>query len=130
MGYADLGDRGVEKDNSDIAIKNRSKDKRVTDEERRLLQRRQAIEPIIGHLKTDHQIDRCHHEGSEGNAIQAVLCAAGYNIGWLLRMIIRKGLGLSLCVLQVSGLAGLLQKSDEVIGRNRMQNSDQRWGLA
>jgi transposase, IS5 family len=42
--YADLGYRGV--------------DKQLTDEERRLLKRRQAIEPIIGHLKADHRVDR------------------------------------------------------------------------
>lgn len=49
--YADLGYRGVDKDNPDVEIKYRGKDKRFTDEERRQLKRRQAIEPIIGHLK-------------------------------------------------------------------------------
>jgi IS5 family transposase len=83
------------------------KDKRLTDEERRLLKRHQAIEPIIGHLKADQRMDRCHLKGSEGDALHAVLCAAGYNIRWLLRMIVKKGLGLLLCLLQVSGLAGL-----------------------
>lgn len=46
--YADLGYRGVDKDNPGVEIKHRGKDKRLTDEERRLLKRRQAIEPIIG----------------------------------------------------------------------------------
>jgi IS5 family transposase len=45
-----LGYRGVDKDKSEIEIKHRGKDKRLTDKERRLLKRRQAIEPIIGHL--------------------------------------------------------------------------------
>ena len=27
------------------------------------LKRRQAIEPIIGHLKSDHRMDRCHLKG-------------------------------------------------------------------
>lgn len=49
-------------------------------EERKLASRRQAIEPIIGHLKSDHRLDRCHLMGQTGNAHQAVLCAAGYNI--------------------------------------------------
>ena len=128
--YADLGYRGVDKDNPDIEIKHRGKDKRLTEEERRLLKRRQAIEPIIGHLKADHRMDRCHLKGSEGDALQAVLCAAGYNIRWLLRMIVKKGLGLLLCLLQVSGLAGLFEKLAEIFGRNRLQNSDQRWVLA
>ena len=128
--YADLGYRGVDKDNPQIEIKHRGKDKRLTDEERRLLKRRQAIEPIIGHLKTDHRMDRCHLKGSVGDALHAVLCAAGYNIRWLLRMIVKKGLGLLLCLLQAHGLAGVLQKLAEIFGRNRQQNSDQRWALA
>ena len=88
--YADLGYRGVDKDNPEIEIKHRGKDKRLTDEERRLIKRRQAIEPIIGHLKADHRMDRCHLRGSKGDALHAVLCAAGYNIRWLLRMIVKK----------------------------------------
>ena len=108
----------------------RGKDKRLTDEERRLLKRRQAIEPIIGHLKADHRMDRCHLKASEGDAIHAVLCAAGYNIRWLLRMIAKKGLGLLLRLLQAAGLAGLLAKVAEIIGLNRLQSSDQRWALA
>ena len=128
--YADLGYRGVDKDNPDIEIKHRGEDKRLTDEERRLLKRRQAIEPIIGHLKEDHRMDRCHLNGSEGDALHAVLCAAGYNIRWLLRLIVKKGLGLLLCLLQVSGLKGLVAKLAEIFGLNRLQNPDQRWVLA
>ena len=122
--YADLGYRGVDKDNPDIEIKHRGKDKRLTDEERRLLKRRQAIEPIIGHLKADHRMDRCHLKGAQGDAIHAVLCAAGYNVRWLLRMIVKKGLGLLLRLLQPSGLAGLLQKLAEILGHTQLQNSD------
>ncbi len=78
----------------------RGKDKRLTDEKRsRLLKRRQAIEPIIGYLKADHRMDRCHLKGSEVDALQAVLCAAGHHIRWSLRMIVKKGLGLLLWLL-------------------------------
>ncbi|WP_236640483.1 transposase, partial [Tepidimonas charontis] len=69
----------------------RGKIKRLTHEERRLLKRRQAIEPVIGHLKQDHRMDRCHLKGEQGDRLHAVLCAAGYNIRWLLRMIANKG---------------------------------------
>ena len=37
-------------------------------------------------------MDRCHLKGEAGDRLHAVLCAAGYNIRWLLRMIARKGL--------------------------------------
>ena len=74
-------------------------------------------------------MNRCHLKGSEGDALHAVLCAAGYNIRWLLRMIVKKGLCLLLCLLQVSGLAGLFAKLAEDFGLNRLQCSDQRWAL-
>lgn len=50
------------------------------------------MEPAIGHLKADHRMDRCWLKGSEGDALHAVLCAAGFNIRWLLRAIARLGL--------------------------------------
>jgi IS5 family transposase len=53
---------------------------------------RQAIEPIIGHLKADHRMNRCHLKGETGDRLHSVLCAAGYNIRWLLRMFAKKGL--------------------------------------
>ena len=107
--YVDLGYRGVDADNPTVSIKHRGKSKRLTEQERRLLKRRQAIEPIIGHLKADHRMNRCHLKGQTGDAIHAVLCAAGYNIGWLLRMIRKKGIGLFLLLIQTLGLAKCLR---------------------
>lgn len=89
--YVDLGYRGVDADNPGVAIKHRGKFKTLTPQERKLLKRRQAIEPIIGHLKADHRMGRCHLKGEQGDRLHAVLCAAGYNFRWLLRMIARKG---------------------------------------
>lgn len=37
-------------------------------------------------------MDRCWLKGATGDALHAVLCAAGYNIRWLLRAIVRLGL--------------------------------------
>jgi IS5 family transposase len=68
----------------------------------KLLKRRQAIEPIIGHLKADHRLNRCHLKGEIGDRIHAVLCAAGYNIRWLLRMIVKKGLRTFLSLLRIT----------------------------
>jgi IS5 family transposase len=87
----DLGYRGVDADNPNVRIVHRGKSKRLTQAERELLKRRQAIEPIIGHLKADHRMGRCHLKGELGDRLHAVLCAAGYNIKWLLRMIAQKG---------------------------------------
>jgi hypothetical protein len=37
-------------------------------------------------------MDRCWLKGSQGDALHAVLCAAGFNIRWLLCAIVRLGL--------------------------------------
>jgi IS5 family transposase len=102
--YVDLGYRGVEQDNRDLGIKHRGKKSRLTAQEINLLARRQAVEPIIGHLKEDHRIGRYHLKGEEGDRLHAVLCAAGYNIRWLLRMIAKKGLTAFLRLLEITGI--------------------------
>jgi IS5 family transposase len=43
-------------------------------------------------LKSDNAMDRCWLKGQTGDALHAVLCAAGYNMRWLLRAIVRLGL--------------------------------------
>ena len=90
--FVDLGYRGVDADNPSMRIVHRGKSRRITEQQRRQLRRRQAIEPIIGHLKNDHRMDRCHLKGEQGDRLHALLCAAGYNIKWLLRMIAKKGI--------------------------------------
>ena len=89
--FVDLGYRGVDADLPGVRIVHRGKAKHISAQERKQLKRRQAIEPIIGHLKADHRMERCHLKGSQGDRLHAVLCAAGYNIRWLLRMIVKKG---------------------------------------
>ena len=46
----------------------------------RLLRRRSAIEPEIGHMKSDGRLARCPLKGRIGDAIFAVLCACGHNV--------------------------------------------------
>jgi len=48
--------------------------------------RRNAIEAIIGHMKTDGLMDRNYLKGTKGDRIHAVLCGVGQN----LRMILKK----------------------------------------
>jgi IS5 family transposase len=88
----DLGYRGVDHDNPDVEIIHRGKYKSLTAQQRRWLKRRQAVEPAIGHLKSDHRMDRCWLQGQLGDALHAVLCATGYNLRWLLRAMARLGL--------------------------------------
>ena len=87
--FVDLGYRGVDADNPDVEILHRGKYKSMDKQRRRWLKRRQAVEPAIGHLKADHRMDRCWLAGSIGDALHAVLCAAGFNLRWLMRAISR-----------------------------------------
>jgi len=51
---------------------------------KREMRRRAAIEPVIGHIKNEHRMDRNYLALSRGDAINAVLAAAGYNFSLLL----------------------------------------------
>ncbi|WP_037283938.1 IS5 family transposase [Rubellimicrobium mesophilum] len=44
------------------------------------LRRRSAIEPEIGHMKTDGRLARCGLKGTMGDAVFAVLCGCGHNL--------------------------------------------------
>ena len=83
----DMGYRGVDEDVPAVQVIHRGKAKRLTAQQKTWLRRRQAVEPTIGHLKADHRMDRCWLKGTEGDALHAVLCAAGFNIRWLMRAI-------------------------------------------
>jgi transposase, IS5 family len=57
----------------------------VTPKIKRGLRRRSAVEPVIGHLKSEHRMGRNYLWHRQGNATNAVLAAAGYNFRRLLR---------------------------------------------
>jgi len=103
----DLGYRGVDADNPGVQIIHRGKYKSLSDHEKKLLKRRQAIEPLIGHTKADHRMDRCWLQGAVGDALHALSCAAGYNVRWLLRAITRLGLRRLFCALSAVLMYGL-----------------------
>ena len=54
---------------------------------KKMMKRRAAIEPVIGHIKNEHRMGRCHLAHSKGHAINAILASAGYNfrliLNWL-----------------------------------------------
>jgi hypothetical protein len=53
----------------------------VTRPIRREMKRRAAVEPVIGHVKAEHRMSRNYLKGRDGDRINAVLAAAGYNFG-------------------------------------------------
>ena len=83
----DLGFRGVDADNPGMEIIHRGKIKSLSRQQKTWLRRRQAVEPAIGHLKSDHRMDRCWLQGAMGDALHAISCAAGFNLRWLLRAV-------------------------------------------
>ncbi|MBB6065906.1 hypothetical protein HNR76_002481, partial [Pseudoxanthomonas broegbernensis] len=82
----DLGYRGREIEG--VQVLYRGKPKTLTRRQWAWVKRRQAVEPVIGHLKDDCRLRRCHLQGAEGDALHVIACAAGYNIRWLLRWIV------------------------------------------
>ena len=51
------------------------------------IKRRAAIEPVIGHMKSDGRLAHCPLKGTEGNMFQAIMCGCGQNIRMILRWI-------------------------------------------
>ncbi|BCH12581.1 hypothetical protein MesoLj131c_68390 (plasmid) [Mesorhizobium sp. 131-3-5] len=47
--------------------------------------RRSAIEPVIGYIKAEHRMGRDYLAGKQGDAVNAILAAAGYNFSLVLR---------------------------------------------
>ncbi len=56
----------------------------VTEHIRRQMRRRSASEPVIGHTKNEHRMERNYLLGSKGDANNALLAAVGYNFRRLL----------------------------------------------
>ena len=88
--YVDKGYRGHGyTGGADVHIAGQRR-KNTTRVERKRRRRRSAIEPKIGHLKSDHRMGRCFLARLCGDAINAVLAAAGSNLRKLLGLLRRK----------------------------------------
>ena len=85
VAITDLGYRGREVEG--VQILRRGKAKSLTRRQWRWIKRRQAVEPVIGHLKQEHRLDRSWLKGALGDALNAIGAAAGYNLRWLMRAI-------------------------------------------
>ena len=87
--YCDKGYKGNPKElgNTTVHLANKKK-KSMTVNEWKWYKRRSAIEPIIGHTKHDHRMERNYLKGAEGDKINAILAGCGFNIRKLLRAIL------------------------------------------
>ena len=86
--YVDRGYRGAVHfpDHVTVIIAGR---KRLSRRQHRLLKRRNAIEPVIGHMKQDHRLGRNFLKGTAGDAANALLAGVGFNFRKLLRWLRR-----------------------------------------
>ena len=82
--YVDKGYRGHDyKGDATIHISGTST-RQLTRTQKKCRKRRSAVEPKIGHLKSDHRLGRCFLKGLAGDAVNLVLAAAGSNLRKLL----------------------------------------------
>lgn len=79
----DRGYRGI--DVPGVRILRSGQRRGITRTLKAMIKRRSAIEPVIGHMKTDGKLGKNWLKGQAGDAIHAVLCGAGHNIRLLLR---------------------------------------------
>lgn len=82
----------------------------------RKIKRRNAVEPVIGHLKSDGRLARNFIKGVEGDAMNALLCGAGHKIIRKLRLFY------AFCEIIVRDLLSLLLRSDATPSRPMIQS--------
>ncbi len=84
--FVDRGYRGHGEEESTVYISGQRrgvKTKRL----KKSLKRRQAIEPVIGHLKSDGLLGRNYLKGTEGDHMNVMLSCAGHNLRLVLRQL-------------------------------------------
>ena len=91
--YVDRGYRGHDADKARVVLSGQKRG--VTPTIRRERRRRNAVEPVIGHMKADGLLGRNFLLGTEGDAANVILAAAGHNmrllrawLAWLLALLL------------------------------------------
>jgi len=92
IGIADRGYRGKSKVNDTRILTPKPARKNASAEAialaRKRFRRRAAIEPVIGHLKSDHRLKRNFLKGFEGDQINLLMAAAAFNFRKWMREVI------------------------------------------
>ena len=81
----DKGYKGHQIKNCQVLISGQKRG--MTRSLKKKLKRRSAIEATIGHMKTEGRLDRCTLKGQLGDAMFALLCAAGHNLRLILNFL-------------------------------------------
>jgi IS5 family transposase len=80
----DLGYRGHDEPALTVEVVQRRR-RHLSRAHQRYWKRRNAIEPLIGHCKAGHRLERNHLKGLRGDQLNALLSIIGCNLGKLLR---------------------------------------------
>jgi hypothetical protein len=86
-----------------------------------LLKRRQVVEPVVGHMKTDGLLPRNWPKGEFGDALHPVMCGAAHN-----QRLILARLRALLCAL-IDVLAALIH--GDALGRSGSANPRYRFAI-
>ena len=71
----------------DVTVYTSGQRKGITESIRKALKRRQAIEPLIGHMKSEGKLSKNYLKGVIGDRLNAMLVGIGYNLRLILRWI-------------------------------------------
>lgn len=84
-----LADKGYRGHNApaeyELRVFTSGQKRRMTPKIKRELHRRSVVEPVIGHLKSEHRMGRNYLWHRHGDANNAILAAVGYNFRRLIR---------------------------------------------
>jgi IS5 family transposase len=85
--FVDRGFRGSEHHPEGLSVYLSGR-KKLSRRLAKLLKRRAAIEPVIGHTKHEHGLERNHLLGTVGDRINAMLSGCGWNLKKLMRALV------------------------------------------
>nr|VFK24668.1 MAG: transposase, IS5 family [Candidatus Kentron sp. LPFa] len=86
--FVDKGYKGHKLDGKEVFISGQKRG--MTNYFKKLLKRRQSIEPHIGHMKSEGKLDRNYLKGSLGDQMSSILVGIGHNLRLVLAKL-RKG---------------------------------------
>lgn len=87
--YVDLGYRGKDNHPEEIEVILPTR-RKLTPIKKKMKKRRSAVEPIIGHLKSDHLMSRNRLGGKEGDEFNPILSGTAFNLMKILNSIKEK----------------------------------------
>jgi IS5 family transposase len=108
--HADMGSRGHDYEGQAAIHVDKRRQGRTPPSLWRRMKHRAAVEPSIGHLKTEHRLERNRLKGAAKNAVNAVLAAAAMNFQKLLRAVARH------CLREICAILSRLLSPWEFIG--------------